>query len=140
MHFKEFRGRKTLIRKALKRDMEEYKTQICTHHNSMMNYDKISEDSKYEYLAIERENGKMIGLIKIDMSVKEMFIEISIPNYAFKMRYGTEALRQFIKCCKERELCEVLRLKKENTIIERYRCEKPEELEEDNDVFILKIA
>lgn len=143
MHFEEFGGRRTLIRKAVKSDFKDYELHTGIHsmrEYDKIDYDKISELPNCQYLAIERENGKMIGIIKIDMSEREMFVEISIPNDAWNMRYGTDALHQFIKCCQERKLCDVLRLKKENTIILRYKRERPEGLKEEEDTFVLKIA
>lgn len=129
MRFENFNTRRITIRKAKKSDIKEYQQQLQTH--DMFQMDKISIISDGQYLALESDAGKMIGLIRVT-TVKEnekAYIEISVPNEAWRRKYGTEALHQFAKCCKIRKMYKKLILKESNSIAETYKKERPQVFE-----------
>lgn len=140
MQFKTLKTRRVTIRKMNKKDYEEYQTQLKIHNT--VKDDKINKKINFEYLTILNEDKKMIGIIQVDdLGDKQAYIEISVPNDAWNRRYGTEALHQFIKCCEERKIYKKLYLKAENTIVQKYKKERPNKFEENESNKIrLKIA
>lgn len=133
MQFDEIKHRRVTIKEAknkedLKREINEYNRQLQVY--PIMENDKIAIE-KYSvtdvmYLSIYSESNKMIGIIKLKLSNDEKVgsAEISIPNPEWCRRYGTEALHQFVKRCKETSIV-MLTLEEENTIVSRYKSERP---------------
>ena len=66
---------------------------------------RIRQNNSYEWiLAIKLKDGKIIGKIEVlEMGNKTAFVTINLPNKSWKIKYGTEALDQFIKICKEND-------------------------------------
>lgn len=131
MQFKTFESRRVTLKKASKKAKQEYKSQVILHD---VEQDKLNifESSDTGYLKIENEDGKMLGLIQInEIDSNTIHVKISIPNKCWQIKYGTEALHQFIKCCEERKLYKRIYLKKDNEIIQRYKKERPDMLSED---------
>jgi len=128
MQFESFKGRRVIIEKASKAKIKDYKTQVKTH-NPGKDRINIIGDEKVSYLSIKNEDGKMIGLIQVsEIDEKTAYIKICVPNQSWKERYGTEALHQFIKCCKERKLYNRMYFKKDNSIVEEYNRQRPRAL------------
>lgn len=129
MKFQTVEHRRLTIKEADKRDLKEYKRQL--NYCSMEEKDKIEiaenlSDEGTSYLAIFKEDKKMIGLIKVSEKSKiSVEVEISIPNEAWCLRYGTDAIHQFVKECK-RERILFVKLKEENLIVKMYKMQRPE--------------
>lgn len=83
---------------------------------------RIRQNNSYEWiLAIKLKDGKIIGKIEVlEMGNKTAFVTINLPNKSWKIKYGTEALDQFIKICKENDYFSKVELEKNNSIVERY--------------------
>lgn len=136
MQFSEIKHRRVTIKplnnkQELKRALKEYNRQLQVYP---LNNNKIEIDKDDIYLSIYSERNKWIGLIKLKLSHNEKVgnIEISIPNPEWCMRYGTEALHQFVKWCKTS--ISILILEEENSIVQRYKNERPEIFFEGNRV------
>ncbi len=72
-------------------------------------------------LAIKSKDGKIIGKIEaMDMGNRIVFVTINLPNKSWKIKYGVEALDQFIKICKENKYFSKIQLEKYNSIVEKY--------------------
>lgn len=128
MQFETFRARRVTLKRASRKELEYYKEQAKSYGETQ---DKLNilKDSEIGYVKIENENGTMIGLIQVSkIDDNTACIKISIPNKSWKEKYGTEALHQFIKCCKERKLYKRVYLKSKNTIVEKYKKERPENI------------
>lgn len=132
MHFETIKHRRVTIkqlttRQELREEINEYLRQLQSY--PVMEEDKIAINRNIAdeiYLSIYSESNKFIGIIKLTASNDEKiaYLEISIPNSAWSMRYGTEALHQTIKRCKEMSEMRVT-LNKENSIVLRYKEERP---------------
>ena len=83
---------------------------------------KSKESGFYEWiLAVKLKDGKIIGKIEvIDMGNEKAFLTINLPNKSWKMRYGEEALDQFLKICRENNYFSIIELEKENSTVEKY--------------------
>jgi len=83
---------------------------------------KSKEPGFYEWiLAIKLKDGKIIGKIEvIDMGNDKAFLTINLPNKSWKMKYGEEALDQFLKICKENKYFNMIELEKENSTVQKY--------------------
>ena len=126
--FKTFKARRVTIRKAEAEDLKDYKRQLVTH-SPVEDILNVIKDTRTSYLAIENEDGKLLGLIQVDeIDEKTANIKICIPNISWKERYGTEALHQFIKCCKERKLYSRMYFKRDNSIVKKYNIKRPDAL------------
>lgn len=126
MQFKTFTARRITLKRATNSELETYKQQVKTHNEQ----DRLNIISECDYLKVEKEDGRMIGLIQIDeIDETTASIKISIPNETWRERYGTEALHQFIKCCKERKLYKRVYFKTNNSIVEKYKRERPKIME-----------
>lgn len=80
------------------------------------------KDNFYEWiLAIKTKDGKIIGKIEVlEMGANKAFFTINLPNKSWKMKYGVEAVKQFIKICSENKYFSELELDNRNSIIQRY--------------------
>ncbi len=133
MHFGTTEHRRVTIKETknkedLKRELKEYNRQLQVYPIIENDKIEIERDSVVDviYLSIYSESNKMIGIIKLKLSYGERVAnaEISIPNPEWCRRYGTEALHQFVKRCKETSI--IILTLEENTIVCRYKNERPE--------------
>lgn len=134
MHLKTIKHRRVTIKQSTKRGErksrnEEYLRQCLVESYGVMEKDKISFNNNIAdelYLDIYNESDKFIGIVKITLSNDEKvgYLEISIPNPVWSLRYGTEALHQVIKSCKETSLTRLI-LNEENAIVTRYKAQRP---------------
>lgn len=129
MHFETIEHRRVTIKELegedRKRAVKEYLRQLQVYE--IMDKDKIAIDKNIadKLLSIYSESNKFIGVILVRfINEKVGYLEISVPNPAWNMRYGTEALHQIVKRCKVMEL-KMLTLK-ESDIVKRYKAERPE--------------
>ena len=126
MHFETIKHRRVTIKQMVeaeerKRAIKEYLRQLKIYE--IMEKDKITIDENDEFFVIYSEDNKFIGVILMkSINEKVGYISISIPNPAWNMRYGTEALHQFIKRCKGMK---ILTLKEDSDIVVRYKIERP---------------
>lgn len=128
MQFETFEARRVTLRKADVEDLKKYKEQLITH-SPVQDRVNIIKDKNTNYLAVENEDRKMIGLIQVDnIDKKTVNVKICIPNISWRQRYGTESLHQFIKCCKERKMYSRVYFKQNNSIVKEYNRERPDAL------------
>lgn len=72
-----------------------------------------------------KDHRKLIGVIKVfEMKPEEAFVKIHIPNENWVFKYGTEALDQFVKICKEMQCFSTIEFETDNEIVERYRVQR----------------
>lgn len=132
MQFKKFKARRVELKKANRKEIEEFNQQINTYKD-VKDANFISNNPTDDFITIKEETGMQIGLIKVrQVNDESASIDISIPNEAWKYRYGTEAVHQFVKCCKQRELFKKLYMQENNSIIQAYRRERPELFKNEN--------
>lgn len=83
---------------------------------------RSKKDGFYEWiLAIKSKDGKVIGKIEVmEMGPARAFFTINLPNKNWKIRYGLEAMKQFMKICKENNYFSVIELDKNNSTVQRY--------------------
>ena len=105
MQFKSYKGRRVGLREANKDEIAEFKRQLKNYHN-VRNTFNIDSCPDTTYIVIDNECGREIGLIKVDEENKNnvLHVQISIPNEAWRARYGTEAIHKFVNCCKEKKM------------------------------------
>lgn len=73
-------------------------------------------------LAIKSRTRKLVGVIKVwEMEPDQAFVKIHIPNENWVLKYGTEAVDQFVKICREMQYFSTIEFERDNEIIERYR-------------------
>lgn len=119
------------IKKMKRADVGEYYLQHLKlsqeekHSREEEIRDKIKQSKDpnfYEWiLAIKLKDGKVIGKIEVlDIGSDTAFVTINLPNKDFKMKYGQEALDQFIKICRENKYFRKIELEKNNSIVEKY--------------------
>lgn len=84
--------------------------------------ERIKKNISYEWiLAITSRNGKIVGKIEVlEMSPSVAFFTIELPDNK-KIKYGIEAIDQFLKICKENEYFSELELEARNEIVEKYK-------------------
>ena len=91
----------------------------------------------YWVLAIKSKDNKLVGKLDVfEMSNDRVSVSIEIPNENWVYKYGTEAIDQFIKICKENHLFKEIEFIARNEIIEIYR--KQHEMKEKE--YIINIA
>ncbi len=129
MHFETIEHRRVTIKqivedKERKRAIKEYLRQLEVYE--VMEKDKIVIDKNITddmFFVIYSEDNKFIGVILMkSINEKVGYLEISVPNPVWNMRYGTEALHQFVKRCKGMK---ILKLKEDSDIVLRYKIERP---------------
>jgi len=126
--FKTFKSRRLEISKASQLDIKNYKVQVQTH-SPVKDKINILKSETTSYLSVKNEDSKLIGLIQVDeIDEKAVHVKICVPNNSWNSRYGTEALHQFIKCCKERKLYKRVYFKTDNSIVKEYNKQRPEVL------------
>ena len=77
---------------------------------------------KQWFLAVRDKSGQIIGKIEVvPLKDGNAFFTIEMANQQWILKYGDEAVDQFIKICKERKYFSTIEFDKENTIIEHYR-------------------
>ena len=82
---------------------------------------KEDDDILQWILAIYSKSGKLIGKMEISsMDGKEASLRIQIPNENWILKYGVEALDQFLKICSENHYFTRIELVS-SAITERYR-------------------
>lgn len=119
------------IKKMLREDVENYYMQHlqlslrekhCREAELRKRITKSKKKDFYEWiLAIKSKDGKIIGKIEVlDMGNNTAFVTINLPNKSWKIKYGEEALDQFIKICEENKYFSKIELEKNNSIVERY--------------------
>ena len=83
---------------------------------------KSKQPGFYEWiLAVKLKDGKVIGKIEVmDMGNQKAFLTINLPNKSWKMKYGEEALDQFLKICRENKYFDMIELEKDNSTVEKY--------------------
>ena len=121
MQFKNFKARRVEIIVAKNEEIAEYKRQASCYHETRT--DRINVFINPDV----HEEGKQIGLMRVDEidSDTVQISGISIPNVSWKMKYGTEAVHQFLKQCKKEKTCKKLYLKTGITILDAYKRERP---------------
>ena len=127
MQFKNFKARRVEITVAKKSEVAEYKRQASCYHETRTDRLNIFDSPDVHFLAVKDEEGKQIGLMRVDEidSNTAQIAGISIPNKAWRDRYGTEVVHQFLKHCKTDNICKKLYLKDGNTILDAYKKERP---------------
>ena len=86
-------------------------------------------------LAIKGKDDKLIGKMEVfDIGEKKCFLSIEIPNDNWVIKYGTEAIDQFIKICSKQKLFNSIEIEARNDIVELYR--KQHEMDE----YVIRIA
>jgi hypothetical protein len=124
---KSFGNRRVTIEKAKKVDLASYKLQVVTHNipqDETLNVFRSAVN--HQYLAIKDPSSRLIGIIQIDeIDSTAIYVKISIPNESWKMKYGTEAIHQFVKFCKEEKLYNRIYLKTSD-LVDEYKKERPE--------------
>lgn len=111
------------VREYYLQNLELSKEEKKNRENQLKERIKRSkEDNFYEWiLAIKSKDGKVIGKIEVmEMGPDKAFFTINLPNKNWKKKYGVEAIKQFIKICKENKYFSELELEKNNSIIQRY--------------------
>lgn len=133
MQFEPYNSRRLLISEATKGELKDYKLQTKAYKST--DNIIISAHSNTLYLAIKTTEGKLIGIIQVlkirDIDEEARCMKISIPNESWRLRYGTEAVRQFVKCCSARKICKRIYPQIDNEIIKAYKKERPAEFELD---------
>lgn len=83
---------------------------------------RSKEEGFYEWiLVIKLKDGKVIGKIEVlQMGPDRAFLTINLPNKNWKLKYGVEAIKQFVKICKENNYFSIIELEKNNSIVQRY--------------------
>lgn len=97
----------------------------------------------YEWiLAIKSKDGKIIGKIEVlEMGMNKAFLTINLPNKNWKRKYGIEAVKQFIKICKENRYFSEIELDNKNSIIQRYiKAYKTKDYLDNYLVYVEKVA
>lgn len=133
MKFPKYVGRRIILRIPSSKELKEFDNQVEKYPNVRDAFDTKGRNGKYEfdYVVIKDKSYNLIGIIKISRVKEYAYINICIPNEAFRIRYGTEALHKFIKQlddCTTRKLYKLryLYLAENNSIIETYKRERPE--------------
>ena len=112
---------------ATQKDLKEYKRQLtyCTYVTAEDKIETTEVGTNETYIAIFKDQNKMIGLIKLSLNDTRAIGEltVSIPNEMWSLRYGTEAVHQILKECKRMNI-KVLELS-ENTLTQRYKLQRP---------------
>jgi len=90
-------------------------------------------------LVIKSKNGKVVGKIEVFELVKNetAYVTIEIPNQNWIHKYGTEAIHEFLKICKENNYFSAVEMEARNEIVERYIRSVPEDKKEG---YLIKIA
>jgi len=90
-------------------------------------------------LVIKSKNGKVVGKIEVFELVKNetAYVTIEIPNENWIHKYGTEAIHEFLKICKENNYFSAVEMEARNEIVERYIRSVPEDKKEG---YLIKIA
>lgn len=118
---------------SAKKEKEEQrlKEEIKDREESLVRYKWI--------LAIKSKEGKVVGKIEVFELIKDQraFLTIEIPNENWIYRYGTEAIHEFIKICKEQLYFSELELEAKNKIVDSYLHSVPEEKKQG---YLVKIA
>lgn len=129
-HFETFEARRVTLKEAKKVDFREYERQVNGYKLCEEERLNIEKKDAY-YLAVYDLNKKMIGLIQVceQSQEKTTNVDISIPNKCWEVKYGKEALHQFIKCCLERKMYDYICLNEENSIAIAYKTERPKGFE-----------
>jgi predicted acetyltransferase len=124
---KSFGNRRVTIKKANKKDLKSYKLQVVTHSTPQDETLNIFRSTvNHQYLAIKDTTSRLIGIIQIDeIDSTAINVKVSIPNESRKMKYGTEAIHQFVKFCKEEKLYNRIYLKTSD-LVDEYKKERPE--------------
>ena len=79
-------------------------------------------DVRQWYLAVKDKAGQIVGKIEVYPSARgNGFFTIEMPNEQWILKYGDEAIDQFIKVCKEKKYFSTIEFDKDNRIIEHYR-------------------
>lgn len=126
MQFKTFTARRITLKKATNSDLEEYKQQVKRYRTNTDTFNLLKE---FFYIKVEKENGKMIGLIQVNQIDNfTASIKASFPNNLWETSYGTEAIHQFIKCCKMRKLYRRIYFATNNLITKKYMIERTNEI------------
>jgi|GEM_PF-5004689 hypothetical protein len=82
--------------------------------------DSQHKDSTISLLTIKTKEGKVIGMLEIFDMQYSAYLTISIPNERMSYKYGEEAIDQFLKICKEKQLFKCIEIEKDNEIAQRY--------------------
>ena len=128
--FKEFRGRRVILKRSSWSELDNYKKQVDLYSKED---DKLNiiKGEKTGYITIMDESSRIIGLFQIDeIDENVACVKPSIPNQVWEERYGREAIHQFLKCCIERKLYKRVYFKPTNNIVRSYKKERPKMLNE----------
>ncbi len=139
MQFETFKARRITLRETNEEDFEEYRKQLRGYHATKENKVNVIENNEdYLYIVIETEDGRTVGLIQVSkISETAAEVKASIPNFAWKERYGNEAIHQLMKCFKERKTFERVYLNRNNEITSSYMRERQERFEKTNCIEII---
>lgn len=84
--------------------------------------EKIENNEERWVLAITSLNGDIVGKMEVEeVGPKVGSLVVEIPNASLVRHYGTEAIDQFVKICRERKYFSKIELEKNNLIAQRYR-------------------
>lgn len=127
MQFKELKSRMLTLREANKHDIQVYGQQLRTYKISEGNSKFAFYTEGVHYLAIEKENKKFIGFIRIDViDETAVKLDISIPNEVWCYKYGKEAIHQFVKYCMNNKIYKTIYFCSNNKTIQDYIKERSE--------------
>lgn len=134
--------RRTLnIRNMQVKDVENYYLQFTKMKKSEKIQaiceleERINQAKSYEWiLAVTSRDGKIVGKIEVlELSSTTAFFTIELPSNR-KLKYGIEAIDQFLKICKENGYFSEIELQAKNEIVEKYK-----EVHSQKD-YIIKVA
>ncbi len=100
---------------------EEEKKEATQKLHQQIRKVKTKKPSKW-ILAIHSKEGKLIGKIEVKPLEEERTVsfKIQIPNENWILKYGMEAIDQFLKICKENKYFQEIRIMPE-PITEQYK-------------------
>lgn len=123
MRFEDQDGKRRLLDLANMKvsDAEEFgKSQKDVTKLKQRIKDSQHKDSTISLLTIKTKEGKVIGMLEIFDMQYSAYLTISIPNERMSYKYGEEAIDQFLKICKEKQLFKCIEIEKDNEIAQRY--------------------
>ena len=113
-------------------DTEDYFLQFLTigkkekKHLAAELSERLSNNScddgvKQWFLSVKDKSGQIVGKIEVFPAKEDAFFTIEIPNNQWILRYGDDAIDQFIKTCREKGYFSKIEFDRENPIIDHYR-------------------
>ena len=103
-------------------DAEEIDTKATELKEEIANNNKEASNSCKWILSIKTKDGKVVGKMDVfDMEKGKAYLMVEIPNESYELKYGSEAIDQFIKICSEKKYFSNIYLEKNNKSVEAYK-------------------